>query len=488
MKRLAETPARILGVYRAGRIVPTNRRAKAEWTVPAGAEGGAVAGEIVLAEPLPSTGHGLKPARVIERLGRMGDARSVSLIAIHTHDIRTEFAPEALAEARRARGVAARGREDLRALPLVTIDGADARDFDDAVFAEPAEGGFRLVVAIADVAHYVRPGAALDHEARTRGNSCYFPDRVVPMLPEALSNDWCSLRPGEDRGCLFAEIRIDAEGRRQGYRFGRGIMRSAARLTYEAVQEAHDAATPGALPIADLYAAFRALLHARRARGTLELDLPERQVVLDDAGRVAAVMPRPRLDSHRLIEEFMVLANICAAEELERLRQPCIYRVHAPPSDEKLAGLRDFLRGFDIVAAGRARPAPARPRPRAAPRRRHRARRAGQRGDAAQPEPGRLQPGQYRPFRPRPAPLCAFHEPDPALCRPARASRADPRPRSRCRRRCPTTRWGISRPTPSTSPRPSAARRWPSATRSTAISPPSWRTRSVRYSLPAFPA
>ena len=354
VKRLADTPARILGVYRAGRIVPTNRRAKAEWTVPAGADGGAVAGEIVLAEPLPSTGYGLKPARVIERLGRMGDARSVSLIAIHTHDIRTEFAPEALAEARRARGVAARGREDLRGLPLVTIDGADARDFDDAVFAEPAEDGFRLVVAIADVAHYVRPGAALDHEARTRGNSCYFPDRVVPMLPEALSNNWCSLRPGEDRGCLFAEVRIDAEGRRRGYRFGRGIMRSAARLTYEAVQDAHDAATPGALPLADLYAAFRALLHARHARGTLELDLPERQMVLDDAGRVAAVIPRPRLDSHRLIEEFMVLANICAAEELERLRQPCVYRVHAPPSDEKLAGLRDFLRGFDIVLpAGR---------------------------------------------------------------------------------------------------------------------------------------
>jgi ribonuclease R len=354
LKRIAAAPGRILGVYRVGRIVPTDRRAKAEWTVPPGADGGAAPGEIVLAEPLPASGYGLKPARVIERLGRMGDARSVSLIAIHTHDIPTEFPPEALAEARRARGVGARGRLDLREVPLVTIDGEDARDFDDAVFAAPEGSGFRLVVAIADVAHYVRPGSALDHAARTRGNSCYFPDRVVPMLPEALSNHWCSLRPGEDRGCLFVEMRIDAEGRRESYRFGRGVMRSAARLTYEAVQAAHDAATKGPLPLGDLYAAFRALLHARRARGTLELDLPERRVVLDEAGRVLAVTPRPRLDSHRLIEEFMVLANTCAAEELERLHQPCIYRVHAPPSEEKLLGLRDFLRGFDIVLpAGR---------------------------------------------------------------------------------------------------------------------------------------
>jgi ribonuclease R len=354
LKRIQAAPGRILGVYRAGRIVPTDRRAKAEWAVPSGADGGAMAGEIVLAEPLPATGYGLKPARVIERLGRMGDARAISLIAIHTHDIPTEFPPEALAEARRARGVATRGRVDLRALPLVTIDGEDARDFDDAVFAEPAGSGFRLVVAIADVAHYVRPGSALDHAARTRGNSCYFPDRVVPMLPEALSNHWCSLRPGEDRGCLFVEMWIDAEGRRGSYRFGRGVMRSAARLTYDAVQNAHDSGAAGPLPLGDLYAAFRALLHARRARGTLELELPERRVVLDAAGRVLAVTPRPRLDSHRLIEEFMVLANACAAEELERLHQPCIYRIHAPPSEEKLAGLRDFLRGFDIfLPAGR---------------------------------------------------------------------------------------------------------------------------------------
>ncbi len=353
VKRLADAPGRVLGVFRRGRdgdrLVPTDRRAKAEWRIPHGESGGAEEGEIVLATPLPGSGFGLKAARVIERLGSMGDARSVSLVVIHTHDIPTVFSEEALNEAAKARGVTLRGRTELRDLSLVTIDGADARDFDDAVFAAPDGDGFRLVVAIADVAHYVRPGTALDRTARTRGNSCYFPDRVVPMLPEALSNGWCSLRPAEDRGCLFVEMLIDAAGNKTAHRFGRGLMRSAARLTYEEVQEAHDAGRDLGLPLPDLYAAFRKLLAAREARGTLDLDLPERKVVLDEAGRVASVAPRPRLDSHRLIEEFMVLANVCAAEELERLHRPCIYRVHAPPSEEKLETLRGFLRGFDIA-------------------------------------------------------------------------------------------------------------------------------------------
>ena len=357
LKRLTDAPGRIVGVFRAGsagnRIVPTDRRAKAEWTVPPGEHNEAVDGEIVLAAPLPATGYGLKPARVIERLGIMGDARSVSLVVIHTHDIPTEFPAEALAEAEQAGGVGVAGRTDLRDTPLITIDGEDARDFDDAVFAEPDGAGFRLIVAIADVAHYVRPGAPLDRSARTRGNSCYFPDRVVPMLPEALSNGWCSLRPHEDRGCLFVEMRIAPDGRKLAHRFGRGLMRSAARLTYEQVQAAHDSNEQGAgadlgVPLAALYAAYQALLAARQARGTLDLDLPERKVVLDADGKVAAIAPRPRLDSHRLIEEFMVLANVCAAEELERLHRPCVYRVHAPPSAEKLENLRGFLRGFDI--------------------------------------------------------------------------------------------------------------------------------------------
>ena len=361
VKRLTDAPGKVLGVYhpgisgRPGRITPSDRRSKADWSVPPGEDGGAEDGEIVLAQPLPHAGYGLKPAGVVERLGRMGDARSVSLLCIHTHDIPTEFPAPAIAEAEAAEETGLQGRTDLRHIPLVTIDGEDARDFDDAVFAEATPDGFHLLVAIADVAHYVRPGSALDRSAFTRGNSVYFPDRVVPMLPEALSNGWCSLRPNENRGCLFAEMTIGADGQKTSHRFGRGLMRSAARLTYTQVQQMYDAgAGDGAAPglpdglLPALYAAYRALLAARTARGTLDLDLPERQVKLDEAGQVLAITPRPRLDSHRLIEEFMVLANVAAAEELERLHRPCMYRVHAPPSEEKLDALRSFLHGMGI--------------------------------------------------------------------------------------------------------------------------------------------
>ncbi len=349
IKRLAERSGSIVGVFHAtphgGRIEPTDRRQKSEWIVPAGETAQAVTGEIVRAEPLPGKPFGPKPARITERLGTIDDARSVSLIAIATHGIPMDFPEAALREAEKARGTALAKRTDLRDLPLITIDGADARDFDDAVYAEPAKHGFRLIVAIADVAHYVKPGAALDKSARERGNSCYFPDRVVPMLPEALSNGWCSLKPHEDRGCLFVEMHIDATGRKTGHKFGRGLMRSAARHTYEDVQAAHDL---DPLAHGHLYAAFAALAAARKARGTLDLDLPERKVILAPDGSVENVAPRPRLNSHRLIEEFMILANVCAAEELERLHQPCMYRVHAPPSPEKLDNLRAFLSTLDI--------------------------------------------------------------------------------------------------------------------------------------------
>jgi ribonuclease R len=352
LKRLTDAPARILGVFRApDRLVPTDRRSKAEWRIPPGESMGAATDEIVLAEPLPGAAYGLKPARIVERLGHIGDARSVSLICIFTHGIPTEFSPEAEAQAKRARAVPLGKRTDLREMPLITIDGEDARDFDDAIYAEPDGDGFALTVAIADVAHYVRAGTALDRDARIRGNSCYFPDRVVPMLPEALSNGLCSLKPEEERGCLFVTMRIDAAGRKLSHRFGRGLMKSAARLTYTQVQDAHDTGDTLGLPenyLATLYKAYRALLSARQARGTLDLDLPERKVVLDEKGQVAAIAPRPRLDSHRLIEEFMVLANVAAAEELERLRRPCVYRVHAPPSDEKLDNLRTFLGSMGI--------------------------------------------------------------------------------------------------------------------------------------------
>ncbi|TCI00529.1 ribonuclease R [Roseococcus sp. SYP-B2431] len=364
LKRLGavEDRRRILGVYQDGRIIPTDRRQKAEWTVPPGQAGGAQPGEIVLAEPLPSTGFGLRPAKIVERLGLMGEPRSVSLICIHAHGIPDVFEAEAVQQAERARATPLGKRTDLRAIPLVTIDGDDARDFDDAVFAEPDEDGWKVIVAIADVAHYVTPNSALDREAWTRGNSVYFPDRVVPMLPEALSNGWCSLRPHEERGCLFVEMRFDKAGTKTGHKFGRGLMRSAARLTYEQVQAAADAGEdPEGLAeghVARLYGAFRALLSARERRGTLDLDLPERRVLLDPAGKVTAVIPRPRLDSHRLIEEFMVAANVCAAEELERLGQPCMYRIHAPPSEEKLASLKEFLEtlGLSINPVGQLQP------------------------------------------------------------------------------------------------------------------------------------
>jgi ribonuclease R len=358
LRRIEGTPGRVIGIFRRRggltRIEPTDKKVKAEWIVPPGEDGGAEDGEIVRGEPLPMGGLGLKPVRVTERLGDASGARGVSLLVIATLDIPDAFPAEVLAEAARAQGVGPDGREDLRHMPLVTIDGADARDFDDAVFAEPigAEGGgagYRLIVAIADVAHYVRPGSGLDRSARERGNSVYFPDRVVPMLPEALSNGWCSLRPNEDRACLFAEMRIGSDGRKVSHRFGRGLMRSVARLTYEEVQEAREAQreTPG-FRLDHLYGAFGLLLGARRARGTLDLDLPEWKVTLDAEGRVANVTKRTRLDSHRLIEEFMVLANIAAAEELERLHKPVVYRVHAPPSEVKLEGLRTYLHGMSI--------------------------------------------------------------------------------------------------------------------------------------------
>ncbi len=370
VKRLAEAPPRLLGAFRAdgagGRLLPTDRRSKAEWLIPPGETMEASTGDIVLGEPLPQPSgrhFGLRPARIVERLGRIGDARSVSLICIATHAIPDIFPEAALAEAARARAVPLARRLDLRSTPLITVDGEDARDFDDAVGAEPDGDGFRLLVAIADVAHYVRPGSALDREARRRGNSVYFPDRVVPMLPEALSNGWCSLKPNEDRGCLFAEMHIDRDGNKRAHRFGRGLMRSGARLTYEQLQrEVEGGGAPLGLPpglTETLYGAYRALLGARERRGTLDLDLPERRVSLDEAGRVAAITPRPRLDSHRLIEEFMVLANVAAAEELERLRRACVYRVHAPPSDEKVENLRSFLAtlGLPIKPVGSLRPA-----------------------------------------------------------------------------------------------------------------------------------
>jgi len=363
IRRISGAPSRVLGVYedgeRGGRIRPTDRKMRHELHVSRGDAGSATAGELVLAEVLPGRALGLRQARVIERLGDTRGPQAISMIAIHSHDIPTEFTTEALAEAKAALPVEPDNRSDLRGVPLVTIDGDDARDFDDAVWAAPDEDpknpdGFRLTVAIADVAHYVRIGSALDRGARDRGNSVYFPDRVVPMLPEALSNGLCSLRPGEDRGALACHMRIDANGNVLDHRFERAVIRSAARLTYEQVQAAFDGRgddKTGALidhVLTPLQEAYRALSRARKARQTLELDLPERRIFLDDEGHVERIAARPRLVSHMLIEEFMIAANVAAADALEKARAPCIYRIHDAPSAEKIEALRDFLASLDL--------------------------------------------------------------------------------------------------------------------------------------------
>jgi len=272
-----------------------------------------------------------------------------------------DFPAAAVEEAEAAGPAPLDRREDLRTVPLVTIDGADARDFDDAVWAAPDvdpgnPGGLRLLVAIADVAWYVRAGAALDREAEKRGNSVYFPDRVVPMLPEALSAGLCSLRPQEDRPCLAVEMIIDRQGKKLRHRFLRGLMRSVARLTYGQVQAARDGRPDDATGplldsvIAPLYGGFEALLAARQKRGTLDLDLSERRVFLVD-GKVARIEPRARLDSHRLVEEYMIAANVAAAEALEAKRMPCMYRVHDAPDPAKIEALREFTASLGLSLA-----------------------------------------------------------------------------------------------------------------------------------------
>ena len=340
--------------------MPADRRDRNEYRVDPDDIGSAANGELVAAEYLPARRYGPPRVRIVERLGQPDVPGAISLLSIAAFDIPSEFPAAALAEAAAANPPDPVGRTDLRDLALVTIDGSDARDFDDAVWAEPDpdptnRGGWRLVVAIADVAFYVTPGSALDHEAEWRGNSVYFPDRVVPMLPEALSNGLCSLMPGEDRACLAAHLWIDAQGRKLRHRFDRAIMRSAARLTYEQVQAARDGGPALAIDrdrLDVLYGAWAALDRSRQARGALALDLTEYRVVLDARRNPIAVQPHTRLDSHRLIEEFMILANVAAAEELEARRRPCVYRVHDAPDPERLDGLRQTL--IDLGVPGLA--------------------------------------------------------------------------------------------------------------------------------------
>ena len=375
VKILDKGRGRALGVYReldngAGRALPVEKRGAArEIFIPKGMSGDAKEGDLVALEMLREGRFGLPSARVVERLGSVASERAVSLIALAAHDIPHVFAPAALAEAETARPATMADREDWRDLALVTVDPPDAKDHDDAVHAAPDAdpanpGGFVLTVAIADVAYYVRSGSALDKEALERGNSVYFPDRVVPMLPERISNDLCSLRPGQDRPALAVRMILGADGRKRRHSFHRVMMRSAAKLSYEQAQAAVDGRPDqttapllaGALE--PLYAAHRVIKYERSQRNPLDLELPERKLVLDAQGKLVGVRWPERLEAHKLIEEFMILANVAAAETLEAAQSPLIYRAHDAPSPEKVGELADFLAtlGVKLAKGERMRP------------------------------------------------------------------------------------------------------------------------------------
>lgn len=367
MKKLARGEELMLGVLHeeGGRFFLQGIEKKERRDFPVSDTGGASVGDLVLAEKA-----GRPPrmtARVTQRLGDPFEARSFSLIAIHKHSIPNVFADELIAEAERVAKQPLGEREDLRHLPIVAIDPADARDHDDAVWAAPDDdpsnpGGWRAIVAIADVSFYVRPGSLLDKEARRRGNSVYFPDRVVPMLPEILSADVCSLKQGEDRAAMACHFRVSKDGKLSDWRFTRAVIRVAANIAYEDAQAAIDAlkakrepdtvapelAREALLPLWDCWAA---LSKARDAREPLDLDLPERRIVLDEKGRILSVAPRERLDAHRLIEDYMIAANVCAAKALEAKKAPVMYRIHEPPSREKLVALKDYLETFEVAFA-----------------------------------------------------------------------------------------------------------------------------------------
>jgi ribonuclease R len=364
IKKLAREKRRLLGIFRqrprgGGSIDPVDRRDLKTWPVHEGNEGEAKDGDLVRFDILSRHRAGLPEARVAETLGNPKDQRQISLIAIHAHGIPDEFPEAVKREAESLPPLTTGDRVDLTRLPLLTIDPVDARDHDDAVAAvadtDPRnEGGYVVTVAIADVAHYVTSGSRLDREAQLRGNSVYFPDRVVPMLPERISNDLCSLREGELRPCLAVTMTFDRNGTKKRHRFERAVMRSAAKLSYQDAQAAFDG-NPGekAGPLMEgalrpLWDAYQCLKRGREARAPLDLDLPERKIVMDAEGRVARIHIPERLEAHRLIEEMMIQANVAAAETLEERHTPCVYRVHDQPSKEKLAALAEFLESLEI--------------------------------------------------------------------------------------------------------------------------------------------
>lgn len=359
MKKLAKASEQILGVVEDGgngRFWLKSTDKKARFDTPLFELGEAKPGDLVLAELGGRAGQ--KKAKVTELLGDPFAPKSFSLIAIHKFGIPFEIPQEVEDEAAIVHDlpVTAEHREDLRHLPIIAIDPRDARDFDDAVWAiaddDPKNaGGFKAIVAIADVSYYVRPGSALDREAAKRGNSVYFPDRVVPMLPHALSSDKCSLRAGEDRAVLACHMQIDAGGHVTSWRFARAIARISANIPYEDAQAAIDGTLDHPMlesALKPLWACWALLKKARDSRNPLGIDMPERRIALDDKGRVVGVAVRAHLDAHQVIEDFMIAANVAAAKALEGKKSPLIYRVHEPPAREKLVALKDYLKTFDI--------------------------------------------------------------------------------------------------------------------------------------------
>jgi len=379
MKKLMRSAELVLGVVRKEGerfwLSPVDKRERRELAIADLKD--AEPGDLVLCEV-----SGRPPrmtARVDAVLGDPFAPRSFSLIAIHKHGLRHEFRQEAIDEAHRVSQQRVGEREDLTHLPIVAIDPADARDHDDAIWAAPDDdeenkGGWRAIVAIADVSFYVRPGSELDREARARGNSVYFPDRVVPMLPEELSADICSLKEGQVRAAMACHLKIAKDGSLKSWRFTRAKICVAANIAYEDAQAAIDAASEergdvssptcsmpeveGAVPaelvrsaLQPLWGAWRTLLAARNKREPLELDIPERRVMLDEKGRITSIAPRDRLDAHRLVEDFMIAANVAAARALEAKKAPVMYRVHEAPSREKLVALKDYLATFDLEFA-----------------------------------------------------------------------------------------------------------------------------------------
>jgi ribonuclease R len=362
MKKLGSGPSEHLGVlYQGGRgwrIKPVSKKARDEYKptrVPDDAENN----DLVFFRSARRNKGDLRLAEITRTIGSANGGKSASLISLHENEIPIGFSDEIISEAKALKLPALEGaREDLRQLPLITIDPVDAKDFDDAVLAHPDEnpknkGGWVIWVAIADVAAFVTPGSALDIAAREKGNSVYLPDRVEPMLPHELSSDLCSLRPNEDRACMAVRMVYDRQGHKISHKFHRGIMRSHARLTYAQAQDGFmgspgEAAEPVLDILQNLYAAYGILKQARAEREPLAIELPERRVHVNEKGEVTKVTIRDRFDAHKLIEEFMVQANVAAAEALDKKTVQSIIRLHEAPDRDKLQGLMDFLPALDL--------------------------------------------------------------------------------------------------------------------------------------------